>query len=84
MEDFTTEIFSKWINIFLNDLANKKEKVIAAIDEFPGDKETARIGIEQGPDALKKDIKSAKTMMDFISFYATGFIQNLEVREKNE
>lgn len=83
MEDFTKEVFSVWMNKFIHDLDTNKEKVLAAVDAFPGDREAARLGIEKGPDGLKKDVKTASNMMNFISYYATGEIKPIRVREKD-
>lgn len=79
-----TKISSNWMNTFLRDLANNKDKIMRSVDSFPGNREIVKIGILEGPEKLGDSIDAAKEMFNFISYYATGRIQEVEIKAKDE
>lgn len=81
-----TQIISKYLNTFINDVYKNKEKVLTKVDEFPAEHHLLiKKAIKEGPDCLPKDDpKICKTMFNFIVFYATGTIPTVDVEVKND
>ena len=77
-----TQVTSNWLNIFINDLATNPDKVLAKVDDFPGEHKFIKQALKDGPNSLdKRDVKAAKDLFNFIEFYATGKFSNIEVEE---
>lgn len=78
-EVFTLQ-FSKYLNVFLHDLAETPQKVLDKVIDFSGDRDIVRKAINEGPDTFEKtDTEACKTLMNFIEFYNTGSFTKLEV-----
>lgn len=81
-DDTYTMLVSKYLNTFINDLAENKEKVLKKIEEYPGKNHMLiEKAILEGPDKLPQaDADVCKDIFNFIEFYSTGKISdNIEV-----
>lgn len=80
MEIGLTQEVTVWLNKFINDLAMNEQKVLNAVELFPGDQEIVKKAIVEGPDKLsKEDADACREIINFVEFYATGSISNLGV-----
>lgn len=81
-----TQVISKYLNIFINDVYKDVNKVLAKVDEFPEEHHLLlKKVIKDGPESLPKDDpKICKTIFNFIVFYATGTIPTVDVEVKND
>lgn len=79
-----TQVISKYLNKFINDVANKPEEVLAKVDEFPEEHHLLlKKVIKEGPKNLPKDDPEiCKTIFNFIEFYSTGNISVVDVEVK--
>ena len=81
-EAYTLEV-SKYMNNFINDIAENKEKVLKKLEEFPGKNHTLiKKAIIEGPGALPADdVNVCKDVFNFIEFYSTGkYSDNIEIQ----
>lgn len=81
-DDTYTMLVSKYLNTFINDLAENKEKVLKKLEEYPGKNHMLiEKAILEGPDKLPQaDAEVCKDVFNFIEFYSTGRISdNIEV-----
>lgn len=83
---FTNEAFtvtvSKYLNKFINDLADKKEEVLKSLETFPGKYHLLlKKAIEEGPSTLPvDDVDVFKNFFNFLEYYSTGKTSdNLEI-----
>jgi hypothetical protein len=76
-ELFTIKI-SKYLDVFVKDIANDREKVLKVLDDFPGKDHLAiKKAILEGPETLDKtDAKLCKSLFNFIEYYSTNSISN--------
>lgn len=69
-----------WLNKFINDLADDVEQVKQKARNFPGNKEVIEVALDRGPECLNpKDPYVCKEIFNFIEWYSTGKISNIEV-----
>lgn len=81
MDDISfTKLFSKWLNIFLNDLDSQEDKILEKVETFPGNKEIVRKAIQDFDSFDKKDESIASEIVNFIEYYATGNFHPMEVK----
>ena len=81
-DDTYTILVSKYLNNFINDLAENREKVLKKLEEYPGKNHMLiEKAILDGPDKLPQaDAEVCKDVFNFIEFYSTGKISdNIEV-----
>lgn len=78
-----TLLISKYMNNFINDISENKEKVLKKLEEFPGKSHTLiKKAILEGPDSLPADDTAiCRDVFNFIEFYSTGkYSDNIEVQ----
>lgn len=81
--DTYTMVVSKYLNNFINDISENKEKVLKKLDEYPGKNHTLiKKAIIEGPGVLPSDDADiCKDVFSFIEFYSTGKVSdNIEVQ----
>ena len=79
---FTQEV-SKWLNIFLDDLEKDPNIVLSKLSDFPGDHEIVKRAILESPEIFASDEVACKQIFNFVEYYATGNISNIEVSLKD-
>lgn len=86
-EDSFTAIVSKYLNKFINDLAENKEAVLEKVDDYPrGNKQYLRQAITDGPQSLPMDnVEICRDVFGFIEWYSTGRVSdNIEIEYAGE
>ena len=81
-DDTYTALVSKYLNKFINDLSENREKVLKKLEEYPGKNHLLiEKAILEGPDKLPAtDADVCKDVFNFVEFYSTGKISdNIEV-----
>ena len=78
---FTQEV-SKWLNVFLDDLEKDENIVLSKLIDFPGDHEIVKRAILESPEVFAGDVEACKHIFNFIEYYATGKISNVEISLK--
>lgn len=80
-EAFTVTV-SRYLNTFINDIAEDKEKLLRALEKYPGKNHVLiQKAIQFGPEELPQDDPEVcKSLFNFIEYYSTGkFSDNLDI-----
>lgn len=78
-EDFTSKM-KPFLNTLTFDLINNKTKVKEKLVKFPGDNKIINQLINKGIESFSsEDTKACKEIFNFVEWYSTGKISEIEV-----